>query len=117
MANAKANTEILAAPECRHLRDYQGVVLAAKELGEAQFHVLLGEDPLGFAGLEQIRQVGIAGQHELCRFHEQLRRRLADVQGDQFQLGELVEIEVNVHLVNPSFGGWECQPNYGNQAH
>jgi hypothetical protein len=30
--------------------------------------------------------------------------RLADVQGYQLQLGELFEIEIDVHLVNPSFG-------------
>jgi hypothetical protein len=34
-----------------------------------------------------------------------LCRRLAGVQGDQFQLGELVEIEIDVHSTNARFEG------------
>jgi hypothetical protein len=44
-----------------------------------------------------------------------LGRRFAGMQGDQLQLGELLEIKIDVHSPNASVGCTTCQSNYGNQ--
>jgi hypothetical protein len=63
-------------------------------LGEAEFHLVLGEEALGLRGAGLFVEVGVAVEDELGRLHEKLGGGLAGVQRDQLKLGELFEIEV-----------------------
>lgn len=92
-----------AAP---HIRD--GVAsnkagLAAQHLGYARGQLVFWEKllRLRWAGLLAL---GIAVEHEQGRLHEELGRRFTRVQRDKFELCELLEIKIDVHSINPTFG-------------
>jgi hypothetical protein len=89
--------------------------LTAQQLGESQLHLVVEKELLRLSQIAEVVQVGIAVQHKLGCLHQELGRRFAGMQGDQFKLSELLEIKIDVHSTNASVGCTTCQSNYGNQ--